>query len=139
VDLEAGEVVQALDLPDVYPSTYRFSPDGRRLFVTTAATGKGAQREHLHIDRLLVFDSSDLPRLEPVAEVTIGRADCGRRPLGYLADAQGAVVRLFLPNPSDGTLTVLDGELNTLETVSLGEPGMREFLFSFWDGAIEAC
>ncbi len=139
VDLDTGKVAHTLDLPDIYPSTYRFSPDGRRLFVTTAATGKGAQREHLRIDRLLVFDSSDLPRLEPVAEVTIGRADCGRRPLGYLADDTGAVTRLFLPNPSDGTLTVLDGDLNPLETVELGAPGMREFLFSFWDGAIEAC
>ncbi len=139
VDLEAGEVIAELDLPDIYPSTYRFSPDGQRLFVTTAATGKDAQRANLKIDRLLVFDSSALPRLEPLAEVAIGRADCGRRPLGYLADEAGAVVRLFLPNPTDGTLSVLDGDFQVLETVELGEGGMREFLFSFWDGAIEAC
>ncbi len=139
VDLQAGEVVAELDLPDIYPSTYRFSPDGQRLFVTTAATGKDEQRANLKIDRLLVFDSSALPRLEPIAEVTIGRADCGRRPLGYLADENGAVERLFLPNPTDGTLSVLDGDFEVLETVELGEGGMREFLFSFWDGAIEAC
>ncbi len=133
VDALEGRVVTELDVPDFYPSTYRFSPDGSKLYVTSAATGKGAQRDNLNIERLQVYDAGALPALRLLREVTVGRADCGRRPIGFIADADLVLV----PNPSDGTLSLLDGASDQLqETVTLSERPVKEFSFSFWDGGV---
>jgi len=123
-----------LDLPDVYPSVYRFSPDGAKLYVTTAATSKGRQRDNLKLDSLLVFDTSALPAIKLLKEVRVGRAACGRRPIAFI-DGGGNDIRVFVPNTSDGTLSILDGTADrVLETVTLGKPDLMEINFSFWTG-----
>ncbi len=136
VDVMSGNTETALDLPDIYPSTYRFNRDGSKLYVTTAATGKGAQRENLKIDLLQVYDASALPELKLIKEVKVGLADCGRRPLAYTASNAGPD-RLFIPNPTDGTLTVLDGATDeVVETIDIDEGNAKEITFSFWDGEL---
>ncbi len=136
VDVMSGNTETSLDLPDIYPSTYRFNRDGSKLYVTTAATGKGIQRENVKMDLLQVYDATALPALTLLKEVKVGVADCGRRPLAYTV-ADGAVDRLFIPNPTDGTLTVLDGATDeVLETVDIHQGDANEITFSFWDGAI---
>ena len=59
LDVMSGNTEAALDLPDIYPSTYRFNRDSSKLYVTTAATGKGTQRDNLKMDLLQVYDTSD--------------------------------------------------------------------------------
>lgn len=136
VDLHNNAVVRTLDLPDIYPSVYRFSPDGSRLYVTTAATGKGAQRDNLNKEGVLVFDATVLPELRQLKEIRIGRADCGRRPLAFTR-LNGARPYVFFPNPSDGTLSIVDGKTDAvLGTVTIGEPNIEELLFSFWQDGI---
>ncbi len=138
VDTEAGKVVTSLDLPDIYPSTYRFSPDGSRLYVTTAATGKGVQRDNLKIELVQVYDAAALPELRLLREVAVGRADCGRRPVGFLREADGDLV--LVPNPSDGTLSILSGaDDSLLETVQLYDGAIKEFNFCFWGGLVSGC
>ncbi len=134
MDAVNNTLVATVELPDVYPSVYRFSHDGAKLYVTTAATGKGQQRENLKMDTLLVFDTSALPALKLIKEVQVGRADCGRRPIAFIDDEQrGRWV--FVPNTSDGTLSILDGnDDSVMETVELGKPGLVEINFSFWTG-----
>jgi len=129
LDAVAGKVAVKLDLKDVYPSTYRFSPDGHRLYVTTAATGKGAQHANLKKATVLVFDSSALPELRPLPELAVGLADCGRRPISFLRNGQ-TVERIFVPNPTDGTLSILDGAGTSLETVRVSEQAIAELNFS---------
>jgi hypothetical protein len=132
MDVVAGKIVTTLDLKDIYPSTYRFNADASRLYVTTAATGKGKQRDNLIIDRVLVYDASVLPRLELVREVRVGNADCGRRPIGFLAH-QGESHRVFIPNPSDGTLTICEGaDDHVLETVELSGKPVGELNFALF-------
>lgn len=124
---------KVIDLKDVYPSVYRFSPDGKKLYVTTAATGKGTQKDNLKMKSLLVFDATALPELPLIKEVPIGLADCGRRPLAFLA--QDDMHWLFVPNPTDGTLTIIDAKTDTvLETVKIGDGNLSEVLFCFWQG-----
>lgn len=133
IDIDAGKVVSKLDLPDVYPSVYRFSPDGTRLYVTTAATGKGGQRDNLNRDTLLVYDARALPELKLLREVKVGVADCGRRPIAF--DNDGEFV--FIPNPTDATVTILNaGDDSEAATVSIGEQAADEINFSFWNGDI---
>lgn len=130
LDVQAGEVVATADLPDVYPSTYRFNADGTRLYVTTAATGKGAQRDRLVVDKVLVYDATALPRLERVGEIQVGVADCGRRPIAFLSTG-GATRLIFVPNPSDGTLSIISGaDDRPIETVRLSDRPVTELNFS---------
>lgn len=136
IDLQKRAVVQTLDLTDVYPSVYRFSPDGGKLYITTAATGKGAQHANLKKDRVLVFDANALPALKLTNEIKVGNADCGRRPLAF-TKLNGARPFVFLPNPTDGTVSIVDAKNNTVvETVGIGEPNIDELLFSFWQDGI---
>ena len=137
VDLEQGNVISELDVQDIYPSTYRFSPDGNQLYVTTAATGKGKQRENLCIDKVLIYDTSNLPNISLIKEVKVGPADCGRRALAY-TENNGKTEWLFIPNPTDGTLSIIDGNTNTvIDTLPIGDGNIKEVLFSFWNPAIK--
>ncbi len=130
MDVAAGKVATTLELKDIYPSTYRFNADGSRLYVTTAATGKGAQHANLVIDRVLVYDAAALPRLELLREIRTGKADCGRRPIAFLTDG-GTTQRVFIPNPSDGTLTICDGtDDRVLETVEVSTRPVSELNFA---------
>jgi hypothetical protein len=134
MDAVRNTVTGTVELPDIYPSVYRFSSDGRKLYVTTAATGKGKQKDNLKLDSLLVFDTSALPAIKLIKEVRVGRADCGRRPIAFLDQGQHGV-RVFVPNTSDGTLSILDGaDDSVLETVKLGKTDLAEINFSFWTG-----
>jgi len=131
VDLRTEKVVTVLDLQDYYPSTYRFSLDGSKLYVTSAATGKGVQRDNLEIDTVLVYDAQALPELKLMNTLKVGSADCGRRPIAFANEY------VFIPNPSDGTISVLDSKSDEVfTTVKVGEPGCKEILFSFWQESV---
>lgn len=130
MDAVSSEIVLTSDLPDVYPSTYRFNADGSRLYVTTAATGKGNQRSNLSIDKVLVYDATALPKLDLIAEVPVGKADCGRRPIAFLVH-DGQTALSFIPSPTEGTLSILDGaDDRPIETVCLSERPIEEVNFS---------
>lgn len=132
MDASTGELAATLDLPDVYPSVYRFNADGSKLYVTTAVTGKGAQKANAKLNTLLVFDSSLPSRLRLIKEVEIGTADCGRRPLAFFESADGKR-HVLVPNPTDGTLSIVDGVTDTVtETVSLGAEALDEVNFLYW-------
>ena len=140
VDVTKGEVVCTLDLKDIYPSTYRFNPTGDRLYVTSAATGKGVQRDNIRKDTLQVYDATSFPRLDLIREVEVGVADCSRRPIGFLAGATGEDQRVFVPNPTDGTLTMLAGEDDSPQiTLKISDTPIKEFSFSIWCKDISAC
>lgn len=131
-----GDIAGLVDLPDIYPSCYRFNSDGSKLYVTTAATGKGIQKENSKLDRLLIFDSSALPKLSLIKEVQVGTADCGRRSIAFLS-SEGEDRLVFVPNPTDGSVSVLDGGNDTvIETVSLGTRPAEDFNFMYWRSGI---
>ncbi len=136
IDLEGGETVDLVDLPDLYPSTYRFNPAGDRLYVTSAATGKGPQREHLRRSIVQVYDATAFPRLVLLREVEVGLADCGRRPIGFTADGSHVLV----PNPTDGTFAILDGRDDALVACpTISDEPIVELNFSLWNDSITAC
>lgn len=139
MDVEKEAIVAHSDLQDVYPSTYRFSPNGEKLYVTTAATGKDAQRDNLALNALLVFDAKALPELKLEKTVAIGKADCGRRPIAFLNRSDASAL-VFIPNPTDGSLSVLDEASDEIvETVKLTDKPVKELLFSFWRSDIHGC
>ena len=88
----------------------------------------------MKLNSLLIFDSTALPELRLIKEVPVGRADCGRRPIAFITEGKGRG-RIFVPNPSDGTLSILDSATDTLmETVKIGAANLTQVNFSFWKG-----
>ncbi len=106
IDLVKQEVVVEQDINDFYPSVYRFGPDGEKLFVTSAATGKGEQKDNLKINTLYIYDAKQLPDLVLLKIIEVGSADCGRRPIAFPTDP--ACHLAFIPNPSEGTLSLVN-------------------------------
>ncbi|MDH5546461.1 MAG: YncE family protein [Gammaproteobacteria bacterium] len=134
LDAQTQKMETVLDLQDIYPSCYRFTPDGKKLYVTTAATGKGTQKDNLIYDTLYIYDSSALPVLTLLKEVKVGQADCGRRSIAFLKHNKQTPY-VFVPNPSEGTVSILDGNTDdVLDTVSVGQTGAQETAFNYWDG-----
>ena len=131
IDLISQKVVTEIEIMDFYPSTYRFNPQGNKLYVTSAATGKGDQKTNLGINTLYVYDATALPELKLLKTVNIGNADCGRRPIAFPTDTKQNLV--FLPNPSDGTVTILNSvDDSVIDTIKIADCGGKEFNFSFW-------
>ena len=131
IDASTNSVIIETDIQDFYPSTYRFSPDGNKLYVTSAATGKGIQKENLKINTLYIYDAKALPQLSLLKVIEVGNADCGRRPIAFTSDSTKE--RVFVSNPSDATVTVMNSNDDSiLETVKIAEQGGNEFNFSFW-------
>jgi DNA-binding beta-propeller fold protein YncE len=133
IDVKSGEETSVQTLEDFYPSVYRFSQDGNKLYVTSAATGKGAQKENLKYDIIQIWDTSQLPALTLSKEIKIGLADCGRRPIAF-PQVNGATAAVLIPNPSDGTMTIMDPTNDEIiDTVDLGVTANKELNFEFWE------
>ncbi|MDH5301280.1 MAG: hypothetical protein OEW58_07965 [Gammaproteobacteria bacterium] len=131
LDASSGDTVAHLDLQDFYPSVYRFSLDGKKLYLTSASTGKGTQFNNLQNTSVQVYDTSKLPAIQLQKTLQVGKASCGRRPIAF-AHQGTQISHVFIPNPTDGTLSIFDGNDVLLDTVTIGEPNCEEVLFSFW-------
>ncbi|MDH5257490.1 MAG: hypothetical protein OEX07_05765 [Gammaproteobacteria bacterium] len=133
INVETGEETSVQNLPDFYPSVYRFSQDGNKLYVTSAATGKGVQKENLKYNIMQIWDTSKLPALTLSKELTIGEADCGRRPIAF-PQVNGKTEAVLVPNPTEGSMSILDPETDEiLKTVNLGVTAKKELNFEFWE------
>lgn len=132
LDVNKKEVTNCFDIQDFYPSVYRFNPKGDRLYVTAGATGKGTQADNLRTDMIQVYDSSNLPELKLIKEIKLEECLSGRRPIAFLERDDDAPL-IFAPNPTQGTLAIIDGENDeVIETVTIGEGNIKEVSFSFW-------
>jgi len=135
VDATAQKVLKEYSIPDFYPSVYRFSPDGQKLYVTSAATGKGNQKENLNIDSVYVYDASKLPELNLLKIENCGQADCGRRPIAFPTSNNNKLT--FIPNPTDGSLSILDStDDSVISTIKIADKGGKEFNFSLYESSI---
>lgn len=105
-DVLEDEIGESLSLPDIYISKYYFNADGSKLYLTTGSSGSPEQQANLKDDALLIFDTTDLPRLRLVKELRLG-ASSGA--LAFLNEG-GRTIRVFSSNSADGTLTVVDGD-----------------------------
>ncbi len=132
MDAKQKAVVTVLDIEDFYPSVYRFNPKGDRLYVTAAATGQGVQADNLRTDIVQIYDTSALPALRLIKEVKLAPTTSGRRPIAFLQQGDRAAY-VFIPNPSHGSLAILDGDSDeVIDTVDFGDGDIVEFSFSFW-------
>ena len=132
LDVNKKEIASSFDIQDFYPSVYRFNPAGDRLYVTAAGTGKGVQADNLRTNIVQVYDSSKLPALTLIKEIALENCTSGRRPIAFL-EQNGTAPLIFVPNPDQGSLAVIDADNHeVIETITIGKGEMKEFSFSFW-------
>lgn len=118
LDPEGLEVCHSLTLQDRYLSKYFFDPEGRRLYLTTGASGSEAQRANLRDTVLLAFDLDGLPTLREPREVDLGGA-VGT--LEFLPGADGGMGLVACSVGDRGVIALLDAEtLEVVEEIELG-------------------
>ena len=133
LDARKEEITNVLDIKDFYPSVYRFNPNGDKLYVTAAATGKDAQFDNLRTDIVQVYDTSKLPELRLIKEIKLEQCTSGRRPIAFL-ERKDIAPMVFIPNPTQGSLAIVDGGTDEIvDTVAIGDANIHEFSFSFWN------
>ena len=119
IDVMDNSVTQ-VDITDVHPDSFESTPDGSKLYVTSATTGSDAQKSNLRNNVLLVYDTSTLPNLILIKEITVGVADGSHRALA-VHEHDGSAEHIFVPNPADGTVSVIDAEKDeVVSTVDVG-------------------
>ncbi len=110
LDAQTHEVVDRMELKDIYISKYFFNPEGSKLYLTTSSSGSDEQKANLKTDALLVFDLTALPKIRQVKEVRLG-APVGT--IDFLAP-DGKTELLFTSNSAKGVVSVLCGERDEL-------------------------
>lgn len=137
IDALSGHIEHTVEIRDIYPSTYRFSSDGTKLYLTSAATGKDRQRTNLNKNVLQIYDTASLPEIKLLQEIETGPADCGRRPIALYEPDDADASRIFVPNPTAASVSVIHGQSDQLlATVPTGGGPASDFGFSFWNGLI---
>jgi len=106
------------DIADVSPDMMMFSGDGKKLFVISAQAGSGNQLTYLKQNVLLIYDSSSLPTLNLLKEVTVGNANTGHRHFDVMT--HGSMTHLFIPS-GDGNLYTVDADsMSVTQTLKIG-------------------
>ena len=119
LDVTTNEMLDQIDLPDIYVSKYFFNAEGSKLYLTTSSSGSEQQLANLKTDALLVFDLTALPRLKLAAELRLG-SPAGT--LDFLAK-DGKTELVFASNADEGVVTLICGETDAvIEKLSVIEP-----------------
>ena len=131
LDVMSGEVLDAIDLPDVYISKYFFNPEGSKLYLTTSASGSDEQKANIKNDAVLVFDLGALPKLKLSKELRLG-SPTGT--LDFLAPTDKTAL-VFASNSSEGMVTLICGERDeVLEKLPVIKPQPHSRLWVLQNG-----
>jgi hypothetical protein len=124
LDVATNEIVDKMDLQDVYISKYFFNGDGSKLYLTTGSSGSDEQKANLKTNVVLVLDMSALPKLKLDKELRIGSVGT----LDFLNDDSGETHLVFSSDSSGGDVVILDGKTDEVVTrisVNEGQPHSR--------------
>ena len=109
-DVISHEITDSVELQDIYLSKYFFSPEGNKLYLTTANSGSPEQQQNLQADVLLVFDMTRLPKIKLIDQVKLGSAS---GTLDFLVQ-DGQTTLVFSSNSEEGVVAIVDGNSHTL-------------------------
>lgn len=106
VDLSASGALTITNLPDlldVVPSTFKFTPDGQRMYLlaSNTDTGNDAQKAAQKKDRLFIFNPSAFPAApQSVAEISLSPA--GTHNFDVLVQGSGQASGVLVSNGGAG-------------------------------------
>lgn len=129
IDLTANPlaVTPLPDLQDIAPGSFKFSPDGTKLYLTQSNDNTGltaAQQANLKRDKLVVLNTAALPAA-PTVTAEIGLLPS---PAGHSLDLHvhdGNLKHLWVTNKDDNSVSVINAASNQLvQRVAVGSaPG----------------
>ncbi|NGZ94653.1 MAG: hypothetical protein CV089_00720 [Nitrospira sp. WS110] len=129
IDLTANPLVVTPlpDLQDLAPGSFKFSPDGTKLYLTQSNSNTGltaAQVTNLKRDKLVVLDTAALP----AAPTVTAEIDLLPSPAGHSLDLHvhdGNLKHLWVTNKDDNSVSVINAASNQLvQRVAVGSaPG----------------
>lgn len=129
LDVTTNEVVDSMQLKDIYISKYFFNADGSKLYLTTGSSGSDEQQANLKSDVVLVFDLSGLPKIKQTHELTIGNVGT----LDFLGNDNGGCEFVFSSDGKNGDVVILNGDTQeVVERISVndGQPHSRLWLLA---------
>ncbi len=100
-----------VSITDVSTNHIMFNSDGTRMYVISAQAGSGSQVTNLKQNVLLSYDSSNLPNLTLLSQITVGDAKAENRHLA--STNHGSMAHIFVP-ASDGILYTVDSPSDTV-------------------------
>lgn len=122
------------DLLDVVPSTFRFTPDGQRMYLlaSDAATGTGNQPVNQKKNRLFVFNPSTFPgALQPLAEINLLQAAAHN--FDVLVQGSGQASAVLVSNGgagSFGSVSLINANHQIMDSQLVGvNPGAVLFYY----------
>jgi YVTN family beta-propeller protein len=129
IDLTANPlaVTPLPDLQDIAPGSFKFSPDGTKLYLTQSNDNTGltaAQQANLKRDKLVVLDTAALPAAPTVtAEISLLPSPAGHSLDLHVHD--GNLKHLWVTNKDDNSVSVINAASNQLvQRVAVGSaPG----------------
>ena len=124
-DTETNEIIDAIDIPDVYISKYFFNPEGTRLYLTTSSSGNDAQMANLKTDAILVFDITALPAIKQVAEARLGSSS---GTLDFTLQ-RGETVLVLSSNSAEGKVVLMDKDGTLLESIVVDDANSHSRLW----------
>ncbi len=125
LDVTTNEIVNTMNIDDVYISKYFFNPEATRLYLTTSSSGNDAQKENLKADALLVFDISHLPEIRLINETRTGFS-AGTLDFVQVDDETQLV---FCSIAAEGKILMLDNDGNIEESIKVDEPNAHSRLW----------
>lgn len=108
-DVTTHKIVDMLELPDIYIGKYFINPESTKLYLTMSSSGSPEQQVNLKTDVLLVFDLTQLPRVQLVAEIKVGEVGS----VAFVPAADGNSL-VLCSDAKAGALVVVDGNTDTV-------------------------
>lgn len=137
VDLSAPGALAITDLPnlvDVVPSTFKFTPDGQRMYLLASDTAAGNvdQQAVQKKNRLFVFNPSTFPAaLQPVAEINLVPASAHN--FDVLVQGSGQASAVLVSNGgagSFGSVSLINANHQIVDSLLVGvNPGGVMFYY----------
>jgi YVTN family beta-propeller protein len=129
IDLTANPLAVTTfpDLQDLAPGSFKFSPDGTKLYLTQSNDNTGltaAQQANLKRDKLVVLNTAALPAVPTMtAEIDLLPSPSGHRLDLHVHD--GTLKHIWVTNSDDNSVSVINAASNQLvQRVAVGSaPG----------------
>lgn len=127
-----------VDLLDIHPDGFEFTPDEHKLYVTSATTGNDAQKANLKNNILLAFHfRHDEGELELESEIPVGVADGDHRGIA-IHEHDGEAEHVVVPNPAEATISVIDPKTDTVvDTIEVGDDPGSILVFPLENGSTQ--
>ncbi len=119
LDVTTNEVLDKIELPDIYISKYFFNTEGSKLYLTTSSSGSEQQQANLKSGAVVVLDLTKLPKLVFSTELSL---DSPAGTLDFLA-VDGKTELVFASTSQEGVVTIICAETDqVIEKLAVIEP-----------------